>query len=181
MITNEKYEVGSQVWNRISRNKEIWRIGEITKIENDSYEGITVRQPNTKTTRYIYNYQSYNYELMPRAVVPHVPKDTIYLIDTNMGDSLSRRLNNDERFDVFECNTKAMSMGKLLGYLIVPGAIYELEKWHTKPGYKNWLIGPSVHELLSFLGTHLQEILAVRKSLIGLTNVQEPKTEINTF
>ena len=163
-MNKSEYQVGSHVWHRISRTRNAWRVGEVIEINEKQYSWVKVRQPGTKTTRMVYGYYV-DYEITPRMAIPDTPPGTIYIVDTQIGSMLSKRLGNNVRFDVFECGTRAMTDGNLLGYVVVPGNIYNLKDYHTVPGYKTWQIGPNVYELLSFLGNKLPEVIALNAQL----------------
>lgn len=180
----KKFPVGSNVWHCVSRKRQAWRVGIVTKSKpvagySHSYEHITILQPTNKTKRDMYGWEVDSL-VIPRAVIPEVPNGTIYIVDTMIGEMLSKRMGDGSKFSVFECGTKAMTDGNLLGYIVFPGNLYQVVDWHKDPKYKIWQVAPNVYEVLSFLGNKLPEITALYKELASNAK-QKSKSIINSI
>jgi len=190
MNDKPSFEPGNQVWNRITRNREIWRVCEVVSVHDSSlktYQNTTViKDLKGKGVYTIHNY-GWRQELMPRGVIPNTPNNTIYLINTELGQILSNRIVGEVNFQVYECSNKALSRGQLYGYIVTPGCMSELYKWHKLSGYKVWFIAPHVQELLSFLHLQLSTVLETRAALLATesklqdTNGQSIETNVSNI
>jgi hypothetical protein len=162
----KQYPIGCKVWHLVSQSKGAWRVGIVTNhYENNSWASISVVQPGTKTKREIA--EAYDSQVFPYERLAYVPNGTTYLINTQIGHTLSHRLGEgwNTRFEVYECGNRMVTKGTHFGYLIIPGYIGDCIDQYKDPAYKVWHVAPNVQELLSFLGAKLPEILAVNKAL----------------
>lgn len=158
------FPIGLHVWHCISTSQGAWRLGEVVTHHPDKWHGrLSIYSPGVKKTITVPGY--WTSLIMPREVIPQVPTGTIYLVNTRVGDILSRRIPGNRSFEVFECGTRARTSGNLLGYLIIPGWLTQAQGWYMLPSYKTWLVPPNVYDLLSFLGNKLPEILDVAMAL----------------
>lgn len=171
------YDVGSVIWHLVSRARGAWRAETVTKVNvgTNTYNNgsVDTKVDSSKQTCNITHWCSA--EVLPRVVIPHVPPGTVYIVNTEIGQGLSRRLPGGMHFEVYECSTKAMTAGNLLGYVVVPCFLYQASKWYTRKIYQTWQLGPNVYELLSFLGVKLPEITSLYHQLE--TYVEENSTE----
>ena len=173
---------GSHVWALISRGRDVWRVGEVIKLEQKTpygYPVATVVVPGKSKTRRTF-IDSWRHELVPRHAVAKIPPGTVYLVNTNIGAALSPRLDKDAHFEIYECGTRSMTAGHLLGYVILPcWGMHQAENWCEEPGWQMWNVGPNPYELLSFLGAKLPEIIGVYKTLANQNDQENTAANSN--
>jgi|SRR5208283_2146793 len=160
--------VGQAVWQHASWSKDAWRactVKTITQPVSDYAMGnMGLQQMESKKQVTVYS-GSYK-QVLPFDVAPHIPPHTIYLIGTKIGEKFNWRFNLN--FEVYECCTRLITRGLLLGFLVVPAySLSACEEIRNHPLYQTWMVGPKLAELFSFLGNKLPEITAVHEAICG--------------
>ncbi len=171
-----RIHVGDSVWYRVNY-KEVWRLGQVIELKNENhYYGYGCRVKTKGLAEHFINGNSYDEDPLPGNFA-QLPNGTTYLIAVEGIRRISQHLPKGCEFDVFECNTKYQSAGKLLGYLITPSSLYDVRRYYKLPSFKTWTLAPNVYELFSFLGQKLPEIAPLAILLKAERAKLEPKHE----
>lgn len=160
---SEIYKVGDEVWHHVSKAQGAWKLGTVHELEHDMYHsGIRVVQPASKVSRFIPDWNQW--DVIPRKAINPVPAGTIYLIDTKIGMALSKRTPGLE-CAVYECSTRLVTNGVLLGYIVLPYYFHRAIKLYQHGS--TWFIPPNTKELISFLDNKLDDIREASLKLSG--------------
>lgn len=154
----EDYKVGDIVWNKVSHVGRAWRVGRVTKKTktNNYYSGTCLVvgpvNGNRHGSRTVYN----PWQVFKAEGIKQIPTGTQYLIGISLDEYLAKRC--DLHCQILECSTRYQSTGKLLGHVIIPSTLGDVDEWSQYKSWKTWTIGPSPEELLSFLHSNLAEV-----------------------
>lgn len=175
-MAEQEFKKGEIVWKCISYPRNIWRLSEITHVQkgvNSSWCKYDVSIPGKTTSSTCYGYRS---ELAKLNVTGQLPLNTKFLVSTRLDEVIATRIGKgDIRFQVYECATKGLSKGDLLGYVIIPHRI--TEDLSNRPDYKTWTCGPSVYELFNFLSAKMPEIITTYYKLAQPLSTEQPNGE----
>jgi len=172
------YHIGQAVWQHASWSKDAWRACTILNINitsNSGYGSVLLKQIESKkqVTMWGGGYK----QILPFGVAPHVPLHTVYLIGIKIGEKFNWRFHLN--FEVYECCTRLITRGQLLGFLIVPSfSLSSSLDIYEHPLYQTWTVGPQLGELFSFLGNKLPEITAAHEAICGKQEASVPDDNV---